>query len=54
MNYKFEYLNWLTSKSRETCDPTKKLSMSASEKIAHANNETFKQNNGKYPDRLYK
>lgn len=50
---KFDYLNYLTSKSKETCDPTKNLRSSPQEIIARRNNETFRQNNGQYPDRLY-
>lgn len=50
----FDYLNYLASQSKIYCDPTKNLSMSASQKIAQANNETYKKNNGQYPDRLYR
>ena len=53
MSANFEYLNYLASKSKETCDPTKNLRSSPQEIIARRNNETYKANNGQYPHRLY-
>lgn len=51
---KFDYLNWQASQSKQTCDPSKNSSMSSSQKLAWMNNNTYKQNNGKYPDRLFR
>jgi hypothetical protein len=34
-------------------DPTSNISLSARERIARANNETFRARNGAYPDRPY-
>ena len=49
----FEYLNWLASQSKVVCDPTKNITLSGSALLDRKNDETFKSNNGQYPDILH-
>ena len=45
---KFEYLNYLTSKAKETYDPTKNLRTTGTQLFNQKNSKTFKVNNGQY------
>lgn len=50
----WDYINWMTSQSKVVCDPTSNCSSYGSSLFDRKNDETFKANNGQYPDTLHR